>query len=47
MGIIMSNKTAKQTTTKTVKSSSVVGKLIEVLMVKTGIKSDPEATFGQ
>ncbi len=33
-------------TTKTVKSSSVVNKLIEALMVKTGIKSGPEATFG-
>ena len=42
----MSNKIAIQASAKKLTSSSIVKKLTEALMVKTGIKAGPEATFG-
>lgn len=41
----MSNKTVNKTSMKKLTPSNIVKKLTEVLMVKTGIKAGPEATF--
>lgn len=43
----MSNKTVNQTVMKKLMPSSIVKKLTEALMVKTGIKAGPEITVGR
>jgi hypothetical protein len=45
-GIFMENKTAKQSAAKKFSPSRIVKTMTETLMIKTGIKSGPEATFG-
>jgi len=41
----MNNKTTHRTTMKKLAHSNIMKKLTEALMVKTGIKAGPEATF--